>query len=128
MKPHRKLIPACLVLLASLASCATGQAPSAGAAPPPGPGPATVTVVHAHGVAFEPPNLTVKAGATVRWVSDDSFHTVTPEDPAQPGGWERAGVFQGEAFEHTFRVAGTFRYFCEPHVDSGMVGTITVVP
>jgi plastocyanin len=32
----------------------------------------------------------------------------------------------GAVFEHTFRVAGTYRYICVPHELAGMIGTVIV--
>ena len=32
----------------------------------------------------------------------------------------------GATFSHTFRVPGTYRYFCVPHEVAGMIGTLIV--
>ncbi len=73
---------------------------------------------------FDPSEVTITTGTTVRWINDTSvLHTVTPRDHTE---WERVELDQqGETFEHTFETAGTFDYFCEPH-ESTMQGTITV--
>lgn len=74
---------------------------------------------------FSNPNVTITAGTTVRWTNDiDRFHTITPDGHTE---WQRVTMNQaGDTFSHTFNTAGTFDYFCEPHVDLGMTGTITV--
>lgn len=84
------------------------------------------------GQEFSPATLTIPAGTTVRWINDSAmFHTITPENESQPGGWSRRTTSSmGVVFEHTFRTAGqTYRYRCEPHSSgftSGMVGAIQV--
>jgi plastocyanin len=81
---------------------------------------------------FSPATLSIPAGTTVRWINDAPVaHTITPENPNQPGVWQRRETStQGVVFEHTFPVAGqTYRYRCEPHsvnFQTGMVGVISV--
>jgi plastocyanin len=82
--------------------------------------------------AFEPAELTVSNGTTVRWRNEtgDVFHTVTFTDSLQ----RRAdnGVFNESLFgpgievAYTFEVPGTYFYFCQPHAEF-MAGTIIVV-
>lgn len=91
---------------------------------------------------FEPVELSVSVGETVRWGFASSGHNVCcrPDDSdkvelpagAKPfasyGPDESPGklVPQGEIYEHTLDVAGTYVYVCIPHVSRGMVGTIRV--
>lgn len=80
-------------------------------------------------LAFVDADRTIEVGTTVRWINDsETFHTITPRDADQPGGWDRATVQDvDDFFEHTFDVAGeVYEYFCEPHEADGMEGTITV--
>ena len=92
---------------------------------------------------FEPANLTIKAGTTVKWVNasgeDGPRHTSTddpdwetPQTPAiLPAGaekWRTAFLRNGESATHTFTVPGKYQYFCETHGPYGMVAAITVVP
>lgn len=74
---------------------------------------------------FQPANLIVPAGTTVRWVNTATiFHTVTPDGHTE---WRRFATSRtGESFEHTFGTSGTFNYFCEPHRSVGMVGSVVV--
>lgn len=99
-------------------------------------------------VAFNPPEITVSVGETVVWRNTSSRgHTVTAYDSAIPaeaeffasGGYdsteaarkafnsELGGIIDsGETWSHTFEVAGEHEYFCIPHEQAGMVGTVVV--
>lgn len=76
-------------------------------------------------LTFSPDEVTIEPGTTVRWVSDDTmFHTVTPDGHDE---WAEANFNEpGDTFEHTFEDEGQFDYYCAPHVDQGMTGTIHV--
>jgi plastocyanin len=97
--------------------------------------------VIAIGLKFEPADLTVPAGTTVRWVNGEAIsHTVTSgawgevnEDTGLRGTQTADGMFDhalapmgsdGDAFEFTFDEPGEYQYYCQPHL--GMFGTITV--
>jgi plastocyanin len=101
-------------------------------------GPVEVTM---KGLRYQPDELTIRQGQTVRWRNTTSImHTVTA-DPAKasqpdehvalPEGAQTfdSGQMQpGEAFEHTFKVPGRYKYFCIPHEAAGMVGSVEVTP
>ena len=74
---------------------------------------------------FEPASVTVPAGSTVTWVHNgNNPHTTTSYD----GLWD-SGIIPGGSggtFSFTFNEPGTYEYFCIPHEDQGMVGTVTV--
>ena len=74
---------------------------------------------------FEEANITVPAGTTVTWVqSGNNPHTTTSYD----GLWD-SGIIQGGSggsFSFTFNEPGTYEYFCRPHENQGMVGSVTV--
>ena len=74
---------------------------------------------------FDQANITVEPGTTVTWVqSGDNPHTTTSYD----GLWD-SGMIEGGTdgtFSFTFEEPGTYDYFCIPHEDLGMVGTVTV--
>ncbi|MCL6500143.1 MAG: hypothetical protein K6U07_08990 [Firmicutes bacterium] len=66
---------------------------------------------------------------SVRWVNDaEIFHTVTPDDPAQPGAWPATSTSRrGTVLIHVFTQPGrTYAYHCEPHRGLGMTGVIRV--
>jgi plastocyanin len=137
-----------------LAKTAITAAPVAPGAAAPGdskakPGNEVIVQMHeAPGTAgttfqFEPANLTIKVGTTVKWVNasgeDGPRHTSTddpewetPQTPAilPPGAekWRSGFLRNTESSTHTFTVPGKYQYFCETHGQYGMVATITVVP
>jgi plastocyanin len=89
---------------------------------------ATVDVT-ASGVSFTPANVAINAGDSVHWIGlAGGFHNVAEVDDATDttyNGGFRAPAGANE-FTHQFNVAGTYYYICEPHVHSGMRGTVTV--
>lgn len=96
--------------------------------------------------AFDPVTFHASVGETVTWANTSSRgHTVTALD--QPAGaayfatggyasleaavaaWsaESGGrLDSGASFAHTFEVAGEHEYYCIPHADRGMYGTVVV--
>ncbi|CAN5754115.1 hypothetical protein BH20VER1_BH20VER1_20380 [soil metagenome] len=78
---------------------------------------------------FVPQFLTIAPGDTVRWVFDAGGHTVTSGDPntGTPNGLFNSSLrAQGTQFSYTFPNPGTYDYFCSPHYQMGMNGSITV--
>ena len=74
---------------------------------------------------FAPANITVEPGTTVTWVqSGDNPHTTTSYDGLWDSGMIEGG--SGGTFSFTFEEPGTYDYFCIPHEDLGMVGSVTV--
>lgn len=89
---------------------------------------------------FAPRAITIRAGETVEWRNVSIMdHTVTA-DPARaknpahvrlpPGAepFHSGTIAPGKVYRRTFPVAGEYRYFCIPHEEQGMLGTITVLP
>jgi plastocyanin len=98
--------------------------------------------------SFNPPEITVSVGEEVLWENTSSrSHTVTAYEGGIPdgaaffatGGYESedaarrawndslgGGLEAGERFSHTFEVAGEYQYFCIPHEQGGMRGTVVV--
>lgn len=76
---------------------------------------------------FDQADITVEQGTTVTWVQNgENPHTTTSYD----GLWD-SGMIEGGtdgSSSYTFDETGTFEYFCGPHEEMGMVGTVTVVP
>jgi plastocyanin len=89
---------------------------------------ATVTVSVADSCnCFSPSSISIHAGDTVQWTWNDGGHSTTSGSTCSPNGlWDSGLRPRGATFSHTFNTAGTFPYFCTPHCDLGMVGTITV--
>ena len=80
----------------------------------------TITV-RVSGMRFEPANLTIKPGTTVKWVQSDRMpHTVTGK-----GNELRSNTLQmSQAYTYTFDQAGRFDYACDFH--PSMQGVVTV--
>ena len=84
----------------------------------------TVVVVM-RDMAFDPVEVTIGVGQTVRWENHErrQFHNVwfreLGEDPYPY-------IFPEEIIEKTFDEPGEYAYICEPHEDRGMAGTVVV--
>ncbi|GAB7095013.1 hypothetical protein JCM30237_21660 [Halolamina litorea] len=97
-------------------------------------------------LVFAPKEITIAPGDTVVWENVGSIgHSVTAyedeipegaefwasggfdaEQPARDGYPEQGDIPGGESYEHTFEVEGEHGYFCIPHEQVGMVGTVIV--
>lgn len=82
---------------------------------------------------FEPAELNIKAGDTVKWVNNKlSPHNVVFDgskvDSAVATKLSHKSLLfsPGESFESTFDTPGEYSYYCEPHRGAGMVGKIVV--
>lgn len=92
---------------------------------------------------FEPASLTISAGESVTWGFASSGHNICcrPEDTIEatiPIGADPFATYgrdespmqslvpQGETYEQSFDVKGTYVYVCIPHVSQGMTGEIHV--
>jgi plastocyanin len=74
---------------------------------------------------FDRANITVEPGTTVTWVqSGDNPHTTTSYDGLWDSGMIEGG--SGGTFSFTFEEPGTYDYYCIPHEDMGMTGSVTV--
>ena len=116
----------------ALASAAR-QAPAqgAGSATPAGhampmssTGTATTKTVEIKNYAYSPASLTINVGDTVTWTNMDTApHTVTVTNG--PVKFSSGNLGHGESFSYTFKVVGTYSYYCAVHPD--MVASVTVV-
>ena len=77
-------------------------------------------------LGFEPKELTISAGDTVKWVNNKlAPHNAVVEGNASLS--HKGLVFApGESFTTTFNEPGEYTYYCEPHRGAGMVGKIIV--
>ncbi|MEW6571018.1 MAG: plastocyanin/azurin family copper-binding protein [Nitrospirota bacterium] len=77
---------------------------------------------------FQPQNITISAGDTVRWTNNGFLlHTATSGTNCNSDGiWDSGNMSRGDIFSFTFTQPGTYPYFCLFHCLTGMVGTITV--
>jgi nitrite reductase (NO-forming) len=80
--------------------------------------------------AYDPLNLAIEAGTTVRWTNLDNIpHTVTAGTSdgtaGTPDGRFDSGFLNSEdTFTYTFNEVGEYDYFCLPH--PWMIGKVTV--
>ncbi len=116
----------------SQASQETGAAQPSGSStssPPPAPSGDVAAKVVVEGHDFNPPEVHVKVGQTVRWVWVSGSHNVVSGTSCTPDGNFTSGSSTegpGSQFDHTFDAAGTFPYYCDPHCSIGMVGKVIV--
>lgn len=74
---------------------------------------------------FDQADITVEQGTTVTWVQNgENPHTTTSYDGLWDSGMMAGG--SGATSSYTFDEPGTYEYFCAPHEEMGMVGTVTV--
>lgn len=76
---------------------------------------------------FEPEELTIPTGTTLEFIWESDTHNIVVREGPEDG-WEGYEEIEdtGFTYEHTFEVAGTYEYVCEPHEAQGMEGTIIV--
>ncbi len=87
---------------------------------------------------FDPAQVTIKQGQTVKWVNMGRAPQTVTADPARakdkshaalPGGAKPfdSGVLNaGASFSHAFETAGSYSYFSMPQETNGMLGTVIV--
>ncbi|HID82549.1 MAG TPA: plastocyanin [Chromatiales bacterium] len=86
----------------------------------------TVTVV-VKDYKFDPEEITVKVGTTIRWENQEEgqYHSIL--FPAMDDK-KVDYFFPGDSRERTFDKPGTYPYICEPHIEShNMKGVVHVV-
>src|SRR3954468_385613 len=83
---------------------------------------AAAVEVKVNGHDFDPPEVTIKAGDTVRWVWVAGRHNVVSGASCTADGKFTSGSTEDvpTTFEHKFTEAGAFPYFCDPHCSIGM--------
>jgi len=136
MKKTLVLAFACLALGLVATGCGGGDEEDGGGSnagqpseqPSAESGPAKDAVeVSMEGIAFEPPEVTVKKGGTVTWTNDEDVgHDVTKEGGPGPdfSSGDPGAMSEGDTFEQTFDMAGEIAYVCTVHPN--MTGTVTV--
>lgn len=101
----------------------------------PTPGATTHIVEMTGDYEFVPSSLTIKQGDSVKWVMNSpkphevaSGTVIMTEDGREgvPDGLWNSGKMVSGSFTYTFNSKGTFPYYCDSHVDQGMIGEITV--
>lgn len=89
---------------------------------------ATIWTVNVQSSSFNPSNLTIQQGDTVKWQWISGFHTTTSGEPAgtADGTWDALMDPSNQSFQRQFNSAGSFPYFCKFHWASGMTANLTV--
>ena len=89
------------------------------------------TTVNVQSNSFTPEDITINVGETVTFDNTNGFHNVNGTQTSFPSNPESFGNGAAASapwdFQHTFTIAGTYAYQCDPHATLGMTGTITVV-
>jgi plastocyanin len=72
---------------------------------------------------YQPAELVIPAGTTVKWINDEKrvSHSILF---AGPDGFESERIFPGESWDRTFDQPGSYPFSCGPHPE--MHGIITV--
>lgn len=77
-------------------------------------------------LVFEPKEVTIKVGDTVKWVNNKAFpHNIVFDGHAELS-HKKLAQKPKAALESTFNEAGEFTYYCSPHRGAGMVGKVIV--
>ncbi len=84
----------------------------------------TIHIVKMEDMKFVPEITEIKTGETVRWINESNqSHNVFAKDKAFKSTMLPK---KGDIYEHTFKTAGEFDYYCQPHRMMGMKGTVIV--
>ncbi len=75
---------------------------------------------------FEPADLIISTGDTIRWEWQSNNHTTTSNATSGDEVWDTGILNNGATFSKVFTIIGTYPYNCTPHKSLGMTGTITV--
>jgi len=133
----------CVILAIFGQSPAPTPTPTAGPTPTltPTPTPTPPSMPTTHDVSmedffFDPKDITIKVGDTVRWTNNGNFNHTTQDDGDVV--WNSNNQFPlpngmqpGNVFQFTFTSEDVFPYFCLFHGGIGgigMAGTVTVEP
>jgi plastocyanin len=88
--------------------------------------------------SFEPAEVTIGVGDTIRWenvgvsvhhAGSDPSTAIKASDVANPDGakpFDSGLIKPGESFSYTFTKPGIYKYVCIAHEGSGMLGQVTV--
>ena len=89
---------------------------------------ASLHQVNMQNTRFQPAQLSIAVGDTVKWTNQDNMiHTATSgANGVADGTWNSGNLSNGGTFVRVFNTKGTFPYFCIPHFALGMTGSITV--
>ena len=91
---------------------------------------AVTHTVNQSGLNFDPADITIEIGDTVEWIWSGGSHTVTSgtdlSDPEVGMLFDTPLTSGNPSVTFTFTEVGVQDYFCRPHLNFGMVGSVTV--
>jgi plastocyanin len=79
-----------------------------------------------YGREFTPNTLTVPAGTKVTWVNKSSEQHTVSSNISLFNSFVYINGSIDDSFSYTFTEPGTYNYYCQPHLSSGMLGKIIV--
>lgn len=121
----RLLVPVLTAIALTAGACGGGSDDSSSnsgtnSATAPGDG----VVIGVKGLKFDPEEVTVKVGETVRWSWDENLaHNVEPKEAADKFGTEKKNLQKAD-ISHAFEEPGTYEFECTLH--TGMEGQVEV--
>ncbi len=127
-----------LTIIFSFYGCSIADQANSDSSIAPSSGATTHIVKMTGDYEFDPSSLTIKQGDSVKWIliardhevaSGTVIETKDGREGVPDGLWDSGTLTKGvakQSFTYTFNSTGTFPYYCESHVDLGMIGTITV--
>jgi plastocyanin len=83
----------------------------------------SVAEVRIESYRYDPAEVSIKAGDSVRWLNGEKRTSHSILFPAE-GGRESDRIFPGESWERRFDRAGRYEYRCGPHPE--MKGVVVV--
>jgi plastocyanin/PKD repeat protein len=90
-----------------------------------------VHIVEVQDFVFEPQDITIEVGDTVRWIwTGEIPHTTTSDTLEGDDHWNSGLIGQGSVFDFVIQNSGFHPYYCVPHGSPGgigMAGSITAV-
>ena len=84
-----------------------------------------VATIGTSGVTFQPSTLTIRAGETFKFTTMGRHNLASPPD-APPDKTFTTGEAVAQTRCLTFNVPGIYPFVCTPHINRGMLGTLTV--
>ena len=86
--------------------------------------------VDAANLQFTPKDIVVEVGSLVRWVNNEAIaHNVNGDQgtyPNNPASFGNGAPAANWTYDYSPTIVGLYDYQCDPHVFSGMVGTMSV--
>lgn len=87
-----------------------------------------VHLIRQEGLSFNPNEIQVNVGDTIRWEWTGGSHTTTSLDiPEGAEVWDNPLNSENQFYEYKVLIEGVYSFKCTPHQAMGMTGSFTVV-